>query len=71
MFVIPSGIQSPLVQVMAQRQVITWNNDDLLSTETNFNEIWIKMQLFSSKKIRLKMSFAQNQSFCSVLNMLI
>ena len=71
MFVIPSGIQSPLVQVMAQRQVITCNNDDLLSTETNFNEIWIKIQLFSSKKIRLKVSSAQNRSFCSVLNMLI
>ena len=40
-------------------QAITWTNADLFSIEplgTNFIEIWIEIQIFSLKKLHLKMS---------------
>ena len=48
-------------------QAIAWTNDDLSSTgplETNFNEISIKMQQFSFRKIHLKISSAKCRLFC-------
>ena len=45
-----------------QRQAITWTNANLLSIEpleTNFSEIWIKVLIFSFRKMCLKMSCAK------------
>ena len=50
-----------------RRQAIIWNNTGLLSVEplaTNFSEILIKMQNFSSTKMHLKMSSAKWRPFC-------
>ena len=49
------------------RQAIIWTNAGILlfgPLETNFCEIWIKIQTFSLKKMHLKMSSAKWRSFC-------
>ena len=38
--------------------------------QTNFSEIWIKIQTFSFSKMHLKMFSAKCQPFCSGLNVL-
>ena len=43
-------------------EAITWNSGDLLwiePSETNFNEIWMKMLQISLKKMFLKVSSAE------------
>ena len=55
------------------RQAIIWTNAGILligPLGTNFSEILIKIQTFSSKKIRLKMSSAKCCSFRAGLNVL-
>ena len=50
-----------------RRQAIIWNNAGILligPLGTNFSEILIEIQIFSLKKIRLKMSSAKCRSFC-------
>ena len=52
---------------------IIWSNGGILSIGplgTNFNEILIKIQTFSFKKMHLKMSSAKWRSFCLGLNVL-
>ena len=49
------------------RQAIIWTNDSLLSIgnlATNFSEILIEIQTFSSNKMHLKMSSAKWQPLC-------
>ena len=56
-----------------RRQAIIWTNDGVLligPLGTNFSEILIKIQTFSLKKIRLKMSSAKCCSFRLGLNVL-
>ena len=56
-----------------RRQAIIWPNAGILligSLGTNFSEIWIGIQTFSSKKIHLKMSSAKWRLFCLGLNVL-
>ena len=56
-----------------RRQAIIWTNAGILligPLGTNFSEILIKMQTFSLKKIRLKMSSAKWWLFCPGLNVL-
>ena len=55
-----------------QHQAIIWTNVVILigPLGTNFNEILIKIYIFSSKKMHLKMS-AKWQQFCLSLNVLI
>ena len=56
-----------------RRQAIIWTNAGILLTGplgTNFGEILIEIQTFSSKKIRLKMSSAKCCSFDLGLNVL-
>ena len=51
----------------AGHQAITWINADLLSIgpyATNFIEIWIEIQTFSSMKMHLKMSSVKLWPFC-------
>ena len=58
----------------ARRQAIIWTNVGILLNEplgTNFNEILIGIQIFSFKKMRLKMSSAKWRPFCLGLNVLI
>ena len=55
-----------------RHQAITWASADLLSIrplETNFSEIWIKVQDFSFIKMHLKMSSAKWRSFCQLHRM--
>ena len=57
-----------------QRQAIIWTNAGILLIEhlgTKFSEILIKIQTFSFKKMRLKMSSAKWRPFCLSLNELI
>ena len=54
-----------------QYQAIIWTSDEMLligALWTNFSEILIKIQTFSSWKNRLKVSSAKWQSFCLGLN---
>ena len=56
-----------------RRQAIIWTNAGILligSLGTDFIEIWIKIKIFSLKKMRLKMSSAKRQPFCLGLNVL-
>ena len=56
-----------------RRQAIIWTNAGLLSIrllETNFSEILIKIDTFSFKKMRLKMSSGKRRPFCLGLNVL-
>ena len=56
-----------------RRQAIIRTNDGILligPLGTNFSEILIGIQTFSSKKIYLKMSFAKWRPFCLSLNVL-
>ena len=56
-----------------RRQAIIWTNAGILligPLGTNFSEIFIEIQTFSLKKIRLKMSSAKCCSFCLGLNVL-
>ena len=56
-----------------RRQAIIWTNAGILSIEplgTNFSEILIGIQIFSLKKMRLKMSSAKWRPFCLGLNVL-
>ena len=56
------------------RQAIIWTNAGILligPLGTNFSEILIEIQIFSLKKIRLKMSSAKCYSFHLGLNVLI
>ena len=56
-----------------RRQAIIWTNAGILLIEplgTNFSEILIGIQIFSSKKMRLKMSSAKWRPFCLGLNVL-
>ena len=68
--------QLSLVQIMACHLFGTMPLSELagilLSGEllTNFNEIWIKIQQFSLKKMHLKMQSAQWRPFCLILNLL-
>ena len=58
----------------ARRQAIIWTNAGILLNEplgTNFSEILIGIQIFSFKKMRLKMSSAKWRPFCFGLNVLI
>ena len=57
----------------ARRQAIIWTNAGILLIEplgTNFSEILIGIQIFSFKKMRLKMSSAKWRPFCLGLNVL-
>ena len=57
-----------------RRQAIIWNNVGKLligPLGTNFSEISIEIQLFSFKKMHLKMSSAKWRPFCLGLNVLI
>ena len=57
-----------------RRQAIIWTNAGILLIEplgTNFNEILIRIQTFSSKKMHLKMSSAKRLPFCVGPNQLI
>ena len=54
-----------------RRQAITWTNAGILligPLGTNFSEILIKIQLFSFRKMHLKVSFAKWWPFCLGLN---
>ena len=56
-----------------RRQAIIWNNAGILligPLGTNFSGILIEIQIFSLKKIRLKMSSAKCRPFCLGLNVL-
>ena len=56
-----------------RRQAIIWTNDIILliiPLGTNFNEILIRNQTFSIKKMHLKMSSAKWRPFCLGLNVL-
>ena len=56
-----------------RRQAIIWTNAGILLIEplgTNFTEILISIQIFSFKKMRLKMSSAKWRPFCLGLNVL-
>ena len=56
-----------------RRQAIIWTNAGILLIEplgTNFSEILIGIQIFSFKKMRLKMSSAKWRPFCLGLNVL-
>ena len=56
-----------------RRQAIIRSNAGILligPLGTNFSEIWIGIQTFSLKKIRLKMSSAKRRPFCLGLNVL-
>ena len=56
-----------------RRQAIIWTNAGILLIEplgTNFSEILIRIQIFSFKKMRLKMSSAKWRPFCLGLNVL-
>ena len=51
----------------SRRQAIIWTNAGILLIEplgTNFSEILILIQIFSFKKMRLKMSSAKWRPFC-------
>ena len=55
------------------RQAIIWTNAGILLNEplgTNFSEILIGIQIFSFKKMRLKMLSAKWRPFCLGLNVL-
>ena len=57
----------------SQCQAIIWTNAGILSIGplwTNFNEISIKIHIFTFKKIHLKMSSWKWQPFCLSLNVL-
>ena len=57
-----------------RRQAIIWNIAEIMligRLGTNFSEILIKIQTFSLKKIRLKMSSAKCRPFCLGLNVLM
>ena len=57
-----------------RRQAIIWTNAGILLIGpwgTNFSEILIGIQTFSSKKMHLKMSSAKWRPFCLGLNVLI
>ena len=57
-----------------RRQAIIWTNAGILIIEplgTNFSDILIGIQIFSFKKMRLKMSSAKWRLFCLGLNVLI
>ena len=54
-----------------RRQAITWTNARILligPSETNFSDILIGIQMFSFKKMHLKMSSAKWRPFCLGLN---
>ena len=56
-----------------RRQTIIWSNDGILlmgPLGTNFSEILIGIQIFSFKKMHLKMSSAKWRPFCLGLNVL-
>ena len=56
-----------------RRQAIIWTNTGILLIEplgTNFSEILIRIQIFSFKKMRLKMSSAKWRPFSLGLNVL-
>ena len=56
-----------------RRQAIIWTNAGILLIRllgTNFNEIVINIQIFSFKKMHLKMSSAKWRPFCLGLNVL-
>ena len=57
-----------------RRQAFIWYNSGILSIgcrETNFNEIFIKIQQFSFKKMHLHISSGKWQPFCLSLNVLM
>ena len=57
-----------------RRQAIIWPNDGILlirTSGTNFSEILSETQLFSFKKMHLKMASAKWRLFCLGLNMLM
>ena len=54
-----------------RRQAIIWTNAGILLIEplgTNFSEILVGIQIFTFKKMRLKMSSAKWRPFCLGLN---
>ena len=54
-----------------RRQAIIWTNDGILligPLGTNFSEILIEIDIFSFKKMHLKVSSAKMRSFCLGLN---
>ena len=57
----------------SRRQAIIWNNAGILlirPSGTNFSEISIEIDVFSFKKMHLKMSSAKCRPFCLGLNVL-
>ena len=55
-------------------QAIIWNNAGILligPLGTKFSEIWIEIQIFSFKKMHLKISSAKWRPFCFGLNVLL
>ena len=58
--------RSTLIQVMASQimhQAITWTNDDSLTLENIFSEIWIKIYWLSFQKIYLKCCMQSRSHF--------
>ena len=56
-----------------RRQAIIWTNAGILligPLETNFSEIWIAIEIFSLRKMHLKMSSGKWRPFCLGLNVL-
>ena len=55
----------------SRRQAIIWTNAGILSIRpsgTNFSETWIKINVFSFKKMHLKMSYGKWRPCCLGLN---
>ena len=63
----PTSIGSDNDLSPGRRQAIIWTNAGIFligPLGTSFSEIVIKMQTFSLRKMRLKMSYAKRQPFC-------
>ena len=53
---------------LGQRQAIIWTSAGII--QQNVSEMLIEIQMFSFKKIHLKISFMKWRSFCPGLNVL-
>ena len=72
-FLRPNVCVSKFTIIAGRRQAIIWTNDGILLIRhlgTNFNEIIIKIYIFSFKKIHLKLSSGYWHPFCVSLNVI-
>ena len=70
----PTIVGSDNGSAPGRRQAIIWTNAGILligPLGTNFSEIFIKIYIFSFKKMRLKMSSGNCRPFCLGLNVLM